>query len=119
MVSVHKHNFARQCVSQHKTVKGEGHASQPLYQVSEGPRVQDPTGDRFFIVTDAGRALWHTVFVPIVNLLGLTPRKDFWLMPVHTGLSCHLQPTTPSPPQAALVHGEPALELAGTHITAY
>lgn len=55
-----------------------------------------------------------TVFVPIVNLLGLTPRKDFWLMPVHR-FSCHLQPTTHLLHRLPRSMWEPALELAGTH----
>ena len=83
------------------------------YQEGQGFKTQ--LGIIFSIVTDAGKSLWYIVFFPIVNLLVLTSRRDLWLMPVHTGLGCHLQPTTPSPSQAASVRGEPAMAGWYTH----
>lgn len=122
MVCVHKHNFGRQ-IACLRTQNSKGYRTCFLaisirYQEGQGFKTQLEIV--FCIVTDAGKTLWYLGSVPIVNLLVWSPGKVFWMIPVHIGLGYDVLPPARSPSQAAAsAHGEHALELAGTCITAY
>lgn len=59
------------------------------YHLTEGPRVQDPTGAH---ILQCNRWKWDIIVYRICSHCKspcLSPWKVPWLIPVHTGLSCH------------------------------